>query len=1079
MFLLLGLLSLVCGHTHTHRPHEKVDLTEEAKDFHVVYPDVVHGKPEGSTHHSRILSANQNDVPGHTQALALEFKAYGKTMRLELTQTADLFAKDFTIANHNIDGTVTHVHPEHCYYHGHVIGLEGSSVTGSTCHGFDGMITTKDERYVIMPAAEDKKLFSRLKHTLGTKMPSKDGSKLGPHVIFKMSDMQQSPAFGCGNGHSHSHSQTTKTTKTTKTVLAKTALTKITKIEEKQLSRKLLACSTSKTYKDWREPGAESCKCKSPWQLEGTSTQYCGGCGNPDSDTTPWCFTEGKCNGEEWAYCKSPSSTSTTPASPASSPTPMPASVTASTVANDGSLFVELLIVNDADQVAKVGGTQAASKYAIKVVNEVKKQYQQFGFGVNIILTQVKNFPAGTEESFKTSDRDPIKLYLDRFTAWYKKDTSRKDNGQLISGADRSGGTTGLAWVGTMCRGSSTGVVENNGNWQFLVSTMAHEMGHNWGMNHDGEGANAGCDDSKYVMAASSCGNCPFNGYPEWSACSKSTISASLQRLGNTPGNCLTNNPGVAFGAQPVCGDGIKSDNEDCDEGSANGVSGVCSTICMLNQGVQCSSGECCQNGKFKAAGTVCRNAMHQCDLVDRCKGNSAQCPSDNYKPDGTACTESGAGSTCYGGSCLGLDGQCKLAYAGYVGTWKSSYTSSSCQCDCMDKDPCGDLKCTNNDDPRYCQMYDCPPRYTCTVNGEKISGPKTVPMCSCNLAPSAETRIRVVDGTPCGTGKMCTNGQCADRPVSFSAAAVQTCTSNCGSNGKCAQKKDSTFACVCSAGYAGNKCAAKVACGTDCSLLHRETCVVDNICGSCLTGTGSATFDDATGLSNCSLTKSNIVGSFSLTRGVDASKDMIDGDVYSHWVESFSSDKEATVQIVLDTPVKVSRYDMISSNSRPAEDPASFTLYGSNDCVTWVKLHSQSNVKFPRRHESRSFLIKDGRSFTVIRLSVKEVADPNAQNQAMVAPTTNVTNTATNEVTVTSTNKVSQVMSGKILKVQLAEFKLYHQQADTSSMTPITKEQCQKALSVHPDQASGVSPTFTLATLAFLLPIIIAAVGN
>jgi len=993
MLLLLGLFSLVCGHTHTYRPHEKFDVTEELKDFHIIYPDVVHGKPEGSTHHSRILSGNQNDVPGHTQALALEFKAYGKTMRLELTQTADLFSKDFTITNHNIDGTVTHVHPEHCYYHGHVTGLEGSSVTGSTCHGFDGMITSKDERYVIMPAAEDKKLYSRLKHTLGTKMPSKDGSKLGPHVIFKFSDMKQPPSFGCGNGHSHSHShETTETAKTAKTALAKTALTKITKIEEKQLSRKLLADSN----------------------------------------------------------------------------------------------FVELLIVNDADQVAKTGGTTETSEFAIQVANGVKTLYQTFNLDVNIVLTQVKNFEVDTQESFRTELHEDIETYLDRFTQWYKDDTSKKDNAQLISGGDRSGGA-GIAWVGGMCGQQNVGINENGGgNWQAVVHVMAHEMGHNWGMRHDNEPENARCDNSQHLMAPSS------GGKKTWSDCSKSYLSATLQRLENLPGNCLKNNPGVGIGASQVCGDGIKSDNEECDEGGDNGANGKCSTSCKLNQDMQCTSGECCENGTFKAAGSMCRDAMHQCDLADRCMGNSAQCPSDNYKPDGTACTESGAGSTCYRGSCMGLGGQCMSAFTGIAGRWLPSYTSDKCQCDCMNVNPCGDLRCADNDFHGYCKTVFCREGQFCGFNGAaKQPGPANVHYCVCGWrrGPSSETKLKVKDGTPCGTGQMCFNGECSKRPISV--AALQTCASDCGSNGKCAQNKDSAFACVCAAGYAGNKCANKVACGTDCSLLNRETCVVDNMCGSCLTGTGSATSDDTTGLSNCSLTKSNIVGSFSLTRGVDASKDMIDGDVYTHWVESFSSDKEATVHIVLDKPAQVSRYDMISSNSRPAEDPASFTLHGSNDCVTWHKLHSQSTVKFTRRHESRSFLIKDSRPFTVIKLSIKEVADPNSQNQAMMSPITNVTNTAANEVTFTTAVEVSQLMSGKILTVQLAEFKLYHQQDDTSSMTPITKEQCQKALSVDPNdpnnpndpndpnnQANGASPAFTLATLAILLPII-AAIGN
>ena len=62
----------------------------------------------------------------------------------------------------------------------------------------------------------------------------------------------------------------------------------------------------------------------------------------------------------------------------------------------------------------------------------------------------------------------------------------------------------------------------------------------------------------------------------------------------------------------------IVSGTEECDDGAAGsnlcyGASGA--SPCTQKGGVQCAFGECCNTntGTFKAAGSLCRNAMHQC----------------------------------------------------------------------------------------------------------------------------------------------------------------------------------------------------------------------------------------------------------------------------------------------------------------------------------------------------------------------------------------------------------------------------------------------------------------------------------
>ncbi len=57
----------------------------------------------------------------------------------------------------------------------------------------------------------------------------------------------------------------------------------------------------------------------------------------------------------------------------------------------------------------------------------------------------------------------------------------------------------GLSYTGTMCDEKyNAGVNEDRGSWQFTVETLAHELGHNWGMAHDSQGNS--CSSSGFIM---------------------------------------------------------------------------------------------------------------------------------------------------------------------------------------------------------------------------------------------------------------------------------------------------------------------------------------------------------------------------------------------------------------------------------------------------------------------------------------------------------------------------------------------------------------------------------------------------
>uniref|UniRef100_A0A671URI9 Disintegrin and metalloproteinase domain-containing protein 19-like n=1 Tax=Sparus aurata TaxID=8175 RepID=A0A671URI9_SPAAU len=400
------------------------------------------------------------------------------------------------------------------------------------------------------------------------------------------------------------------------------------------------------------------------------------------------------------------------------------------------------------------------------------------------------------------------------FLQWRQKLKSRKkhDNAQLLTGVIFKGTTIGMAPLEGMCSLENSGGINDHSELSIgAAATMAHEIGHNFGMSHDHDGCcvEATAEQGGCVMAAAT-------GHPfprVFSRCSKRDLDSYFQKGG---GMCLYNMPNMKdLVGGKKCGNGFVEDGEECDCGEPDECTNDCCNAnnCTLKEEAQCAHGVCCEGCKLKQAGTMCRGPAGACDLPEYCTGASPYCPANVYLLDGSSCQYSLA--YCYNGMCLTHEQQCLQLWG---------YGARPAHDACFeDVNAAGNAfgNCGKDEHGNYmkCEKSDAKcGKIQCHSAAKKPKGTNAVSIDTTIKTGGIEVKCRgtyvystqdgqgdlpdpglVMTGTKCGEGKVCRDRRCQN--ASFT--ELETCIARCHGNGVC----NSNGNCHCNRGWAPPFC--------------------------------------------------------------------------------------------------------------------------------------------------------------------------------------------------------------------------------------------------------------------------------
>ncbi|XP_053314027.1 disintegrin and metalloproteinase domain-containing protein 33-like [Spea bombifrons] len=470
--------------------------------------------------------------------------------------------------------------------------------------------------------------------------------------------------------------------------------------------------------------------------------------------------------------------------------------------------YMELFIVADHSLYLRQSRNLGLTKQRIlDIANYVDKFYMSVNIKVALIGLEVWT------ERDQCDVTDDANQTLWNFLLWKQKTKKKHDNAQLLTGVKFRGTTIGMAPLEGMCTPENSGGVSMDHADIAIgaAATMAHEIGHNFGMSHDNDGCcvEATPEQGGCIMAAAT-------GHPfprKFSSCSQRQLRSYFQKGG---GMCLFNMPNTKdLVAGRKCGNGFLEDGEECDCGEPEECTNPCCNAnnCTLKAGAQCAHGDCCQGCQLKAAGTLCREMSGACDLPEYCKGDAPYCPPNVYMLDGSPCAYDEA--YCYNGMCLTHHQQCVDLWGPgalpapdscFIAVNKAGDKYGNCgkrgqdqYVSCRTEDAkCGKIQCQSSaQKPRDRGMV--PMDTTIWHNGYEVKCRGTHSYSVQEDDGDSSDPGLVMTGTKCGDGRVCRDGRCQN--ASF--FEYDKCMSQCNGNGVCNSNRN----CHCNSGWGPPYC--------------------------------------------------------------------------------------------------------------------------------------------------------------------------------------------------------------------------------------------------------------------------------
>ncbi|XP_060629269.2 disintegrin and metalloproteinase domain-containing protein 20-like [Anolis sagrei] len=321
------------------------------------------------------------------------------------------------------------------------------------------------------------------------------------------------------------------------------------------------------------------------------------------------------------------------------------------------------------------------------------------------------------------------------------------------------GKTLGLAPVGTICDDIGASAVESYVEYSLLYFSVifAHELGHILGMRHDGIYCRCNrrsCIMDEYHTSSDMFSNCSYKEYFNLRNADCLLIPPDHDKVYKVK---YCGNKVVEKGEQCDCGSKADCESDQC-----------CKSNCRLRSGAICAFGQCCVKCQYLPAQSICRDNTSICDLPEYCNGTSEWCPKDVYVQDGAPCDED---AYCYHGNCSTHVRQCKMIFGkkataaskscfrhlnaegdrfGNCGLNHGTYTK--CRAENI---LCGRIQCENIDILPSLEEHS-------TIIQSSI-GDKECWSTDYHGGMRIADIGAVRDGTPCGTDRMCIDGQCLD----------------------------------------------------------------------------------------------------------------------------------------------------------------------------------------------------------------------------------------------------------------------------------------------------------------------------